>query len=209
MKVNAANDVDAGGGSFLDGHKHAGFYHLVIEKADEGAGSGDPDAKFECQVLASTVEGTEGKRYDHAFFLPDMSRDDDSIERAKKVNTAFLVAIGLMVPEDFGKDVDIDVPSAAGRQFCIQLEQKMEQNPETGSYDKGTRFLRPSFANIYHVDDPDAKQIPKNLEALKMLPPEQRHGAEWFDWKKKTAAKTSSEDTTGKVSGAGQFDDLV
>jgi hypothetical protein len=180
FNLESADSLDIGG-VYID---QPGSYHFVVDNALEPGAANEPAAKFECTCLSGTVEGCAGKRWDLGLFAPDRSKDDGD-QKTRKLNTAFFVAVDLFDPRQLGQEREIKVEEAIGRQFLVQLERKMDKNKDTGKYDVPSKFLRVAYTNIYHVDDPLGKAIPKDEEALGMLNQSLRHPESYFDFRSK------------------------
>lgn len=182
---DAPEDV-GGSGKFLN---EPGTYHLAVMKIHEGQmANGKPISGFcvAMSVLAGTVEGQNEKELDLTFFNGKLDSKDKG-EFARKKQAAFLIASGLMTPAQLGqRGLSIDLSQAEGRQVIATLEHDNREGAEK-------KFLQLAFANIYHPDDPRAKEFPKNSEALSLIPNDQRHGTEYFAplSKKPTAAASA------------------
>ena len=203
---------DAPGGDQLNGDDgnrigEPGTFHLVITSVKEGEGpSGKPidGFTFEADVLGGTVEGCAGKAHRETLFAPNLSGSDAAQAMARKKLAAFFIATGVMIPDQLGKSVDIDVDKAIGKQLIVDLERQKDKD-EKGKYTIPTKYVQTAYANIYHVDDPDVKDIPKNAEALGMRDDADKHGPEWFAFK----AKKGAQPTPAAAGASGdQFDDL-
>lgn len=160
MKHRTGGDFNTGG--FLN---EPGTYHLCItdatEKPENKNGSLIDNAAFRvaCEVMAGTVSGQENKSVDILFFHPKPTDKNEGAFARKKIDR-FLLAVNLVSDEDKDKDLDVDIAKCVGRQFVAKLEHE----------DENAKFLRVAFADIYHVDDPAVKSIPKNADALKLIP---------------------------------------
>lgn len=162
MRYETGKDFGPGG-KYLD---EPGTYHMHITEIDETPTDKNncviPDAMFRVtmKVLAGTTEGQEEKVHGELFFQPRGENDF-----SKKKIDRFLLATGLIGEADKGKVVEIDLQKATFRQVMIQLEKRQSRDRE---------FLNMAQARIYHVDDGDVRDMPKNEKALRMIPPDQR-----------------------------------
>lgn len=163
MKHRTGSDFQTGG--FL---KEPGTYHFCIVDAVENPTNKDgaliDNAAFRiyAEALAGTAPGQENKQCDIIFFWPKPSDKNEGAFNRKKIDR-FLLAIGLMQEEDKDKELDIDIGKAVGKQFIAKME-----------LDEDNKFLRVSFADIYHVDDPAIKTVPKSESGLKLIHPSLR-----------------------------------
>lgn len=177
------DEMNHQGGNFVD---EPGTYHVHVVDVKDGQGpKGEPIEGFtvSCEVLAGTVEGCANKVTDLTFFAPRLDAKESQILLTKRRNAAFCLATNLVDPSSLGSRKEVDVSEANTQQFIVSLERQMDKNEETGKYDVPGKFLRVRFADIWHVDDPDAKDYPKNQDALKMIDQKHRHGEEWFGFK--------------------------
>lgn len=149
----------------------AGDFHMVIEEISEPATKPDgtliQNSLFgiTARVLATNAPGQEDKEWRGVFFQPNLQAKDGGKFDRKKVDR-FLLAVGLINPTDKGVDVEIDLDDAVGRQFLIRLEENQTRD--------GKSVYQMKFADVYHVDDPEAADIPKSNDGLKLIPAELR-----------------------------------
>lgn len=160
MRHQTGNDFATGG--FL---QEPGTYHFCVidctEEVIDAKGSIVDNAAFRAslEVLAGTSPGQEKKTCDMLFFHPKPSDKNEGAFARKKIDR-FLLAVGLIEENAKGQGVDIDMTTAIGRQFVAKMEQD-EKNP---------KYLRLSFADIFHVDDEAVKAIPKCEAMLRQIP---------------------------------------
>lgn len=189
MKHKAGADVSTGG-TFL---KEPGTYHFCVTDAEEnptnkktGALVDNGAFRIDLEVLDGTVSGQEHKTCDMLFFHPKPSDKNEGAFARKKIDRC-LLALNLMTDAQLGTDVDVDMKMAVGRQFIAKME-----------LDNDGKFLQLAFSDIYHVDDPAVKTIPKNESALKLIPASMRKIGEQPKSPSKPTANGQS-----KSSGAG------
>ena len=163
MKHRTGKDFK-GGGKFL---AEPGTYHMVILEMTETPTKRDgtliQNAAFRAtmSVLAGTVEGQDEKIYEATWFHPNSGSKDGGAFDTKKIDR-FLLSTGLIEDGDKEADVELDLSKAIGRQVIIRLEKRDE------------KYLQMQGADIFHVDDPDAKSCPKKESALKLMPENHR-----------------------------------
>lgn len=164
MKWQSGDDYSSGG-NFLS---EPGTYHLCITDIDENPtkrdGSLIDNAAFRVglSVLDGTTEGQKEKTTDLTFFYPKPTDKDEGKFRRKQIDRFFLAA-GLLAESDKGAEKEIDLSDAVGRQIVAKLE------PSSNG-----KYLQLAFADVYHVDDPAVKDIPKSAVALRLVPSSQR-----------------------------------
>jgi hypothetical protein len=123
-----------------------GKYHILIQGVDES----DPSKSIavDYEILSGTVKGMEGKT--NREYL---SRSAKSEKRL----ALFVLATKLTTTEQMidakrtGKRLALDLTQAEGRQICVELVKS-----------KDGQFVNWSFAGIWALDAPEAKDIPKN-----------------------------------------------
>jgi hypothetical protein len=183
-----------------------GKYHCQVvwieEEPRKQDGSMIANAVFRahCTVLDGTVAGQRGKECNLMFFAPKLT-DKDNGEMAKKKILFFAqsigcasVANGKMVikfgPEVGEADYDegdehIGSLHARGRQFVVEVEK-----------DREGKYVTMRYANVWHVDNPVVKDVPKDKAALGLLPPTLRKAAKDFA---KPGTATGNVATTAKT----------
>jgi len=195
MEFDAPEEL-GGSGNYLS---EAGTYHLAINHVWEGTGpKGGVIQGFSVglQVLAGTVEDQEKKELNLTFFNPNLNHSEVAQRIRRQQQAAFLIASGLMAPADLGKRVSIDLNKAIGQQVIATFE-KNEYNG----------ILRLRFSDIFHVDDPRAKNFPKDLDSIAMLPTEKRKGESYFA-PLKAGKKTAAEQPVASSMTQSDLDEL-
>lgn len=185
--METTEDIGGGSSQYLN---EPGTYHMIVTSVAENEGpKGNPIDGFTVglSVLDGTAKGQKDKSTNLCLFSPDQSKSDKSQEWARKKQTAFVIASGLLdLKKDLkklGGKVQIDLQTAVGRQIVATFES-----------DDSGKYMELSYANIYHVDDPRAANFPKDKEALAIIPKDQRKDATYFAplLKKGESTKTAS-----------------
>ena len=163
----------SGGGSFLEA---AGKYHMVVTEVNYPAvdlqGGLMENGLFNVtlSVLAGSVPGMKDKTIRLTFFRPNLSGKDGGKFARKKVDR-FLLAVGLVNPGEEGQRKSFDITQAAFRQLLIELERKETEHTDKKTGKKTTKEVTDiKFANIFHVDDPDASDYPRDMESMNLIP---------------------------------------
>lgn len=170
MDFQASDDASTGG-AFVT---NPGTYHAMVidsqEQATDKEGKPLDGFRIVAQVLAGTVASEKGKTFDLLFFHPKPT-DKNEGAFARKRQTRCFIALAKMKPSDLGKRVTIDLTpdETIGRQFVCTLEKE-----------DGKKYLSLHFADIFHVDDPEAAPFPKDTNLLGQLLPEWRLKPEDF-----------------------------
>jgi hypothetical protein len=186
MKWGTGDDMGSGNTRV----SKAGDYHMVIEDISEPAVKPDgtliQNSLFGivAKVFATNAAGQEDKEWRGVWFNPNLQAKDGGKFDRKKVDR-FLLAVGLINPSDKGIEADLELSDAIGRQFLVRLEENQTRDGKT--------VVQMKFADIYHVDDPEAADIPKSQEGLSMIPAELRRVAKASRPGGQTAKATAKE----------------
>ena len=201
-----------------------GKYHCRVDWIEEEPRKTDgtmiDNALFRahCVVLDGTVPGQRDKELNLMFFGPKMTdKDNGEMARAKVRN--FAAAIGCLELNGqqmviaFGPD-----PGAAdyneGDEHIGSLYARNRQYVCEVEMDREGKYVTLRYSNVWHVDNPVCKDVPKCKEHLKLLPPSLRKTAKDFakpgdKGKDKgtggaagTAAKTPPTAPTGAAGGS-------
>jgi hypothetical protein len=106
------------------------------------------------EVLAGTVEGQEGRQLTHFLNL-----NDDG--QYTKKHLRFALATGLIKPGE--KKDEVDWTAAEGKQLVFSVE-KRESKKDGKVYTQVSGY----GLDLWCVDNPEVKDVPKNKEALKL-----------------------------------------
>lgn len=172
--LETTEDVYGGDGQSLS---EPGTYHFLITEMKQGEGpSGKAIDGFTVglMVLDGTVKDQKDKTFNLCLFSPNLSHSDKGQEWARKKQTAFAIASGLIDPNNLGGRVQVELEHAVSRQVVATLSKDDKES------DNGKTYLSLHFANIYHVDDPRAKSFPKDPESLSVIPADLRKGEDYF-----------------------------
>lgn len=172
-----------------------GTYHFVVTAIREGeGGSGSPVDGFtvEADCLGGTIDECAGKSHKETLFAPDLSKTEKNQLMSKRKLAAFFIATDLMKPDQLGKPCNIELQNAVGRQFVMKLARQMEKDAN-GNFTVETKFLQLNFSDIFHIDDPEVKDVPKNVEALGMIDKALRHSEDYFAFKAKKKAAPAKQ----------------
>ncbi len=179
-----------GGGTYLE---EAGTYHFAVNEVYEGTSSkGTPIQGFtvDLQVIAGTTDGQEGKLLQLAFFNPNLAHKEEAQRIAKQAQAAFLIATGCLDPAKLGTKVSIELAQAVGSQIIATVDVNDYNDQQN---------IRLRYADVFHVDDPRTKRMPKDASALEIIPAESRKGESYFaPLLKKT--KSVAKESTSRMS---------
>ena len=162
---------ELGGSTYLE---EAGTYHFAVNEVYEGTsakGTVIQGFTVDLQVMAGTTEGQEGKLLSLAFFNPNLSHKEEAQRIARQAQAAFLIATNLLDPSKLGSKVSIDLSKAVGTQIIATVD--------VNDYN-GQQNLRLKFADVFHIDDPRTKRMPKDASATEIIPAENRKDESYF-----------------------------
>lgn len=170
-----APDEIGGGGKFLT---VPGTYHFQVKQVMNGQGpGGNAVSGFTASLVVLT--GTDESQKDHEInltFFNGRLTDKDQGNFARVKQGAFFIAANVMTPEQLGqRGLKIDLGKANGAQVIATLEVDEHQSKD------GKTFLRLSYANIFHIDDPRASGFPKLAGAIELIPQEYRRQESFFE----------------------------
>lgn len=203
-----------GPSGFLD---QPGSYHLLVENVKVGLNSKDEPfngTTVEVQCLGGSVPGQEQKKCDITLWDIDASKPETEQRQTVKRLWAFYIGTNVLQPVDMQSgDVDFDEKLAIDNQLIVKLQHKQKKSVENGKTvwrdDPSSRFLEIAYADIFHVDDPDVASVPKNADAIAIIPKKHRHEKEWFAYKGEASNGVSAKsDVSAKKSDYSDDDDF-
>ena len=211
VETVAGEDLASNAGNRL---QHPGWFHATIVDVKDGLstqGKSINGFTVEVDIMAGKADEANvdpkeiaGKTMSLTFFAPDLSGSAEQQDGTRRLNTAFLVAANLIDPSKLGQAVEIDPLAAIRHHIVIHLRWKHQNvdvnGVETWVDDK--QYMQIAYADVCHIDDPQAASIPKNVAALKFIKPEHRHKPEWFAFKAKNgngAAPAAAKAPAGNV----------
>ena len=160
-----------------------GKYHVLVLAIDENPTNKDgkliDNAVFRASlsVLDGTTPGQKDKQMDLLFFAPKMTHKDRG-EMARKKIWFFANSIGC--GEIVNGKMRLDFSLAAGRQCVADIEISESKYTDASGAERTTHNPNIKFCNVYHVDDPRVKDVPKDAGSISLLPAELRKKPEDF-----------------------------
>lgn len=194
LDFDAPEDAGGSAGNFL---QTPGIYHFVVSHVEERAAVKDKPPLDAIRIHATVVDGsvckdgvcTEREKDVQLTIYDPKPTDKDGGAFGKKKQARAFIALSAMKPQDLGKRVKIDLTNCVGRQFIAKINVK--------DGDRGGKFAELSYADIYHVDDPEAAGFRKDENAIKtMIPAQFRLPPEAF-----SALKNAKEDHSSNQGG--------
>jgi hypothetical protein len=164
ISYQTGDDFDTGG-SFLD---KEGWYHMIVTAASDTPCNRDGQPinnamfRVDCTVAAGTAPNCRDKTKDLLFFYPNPNNKDGG-EFGRKIVDRALLALNVIQPDQKNAGVDFTPEDLVGRQFIVHLQK-----------DRDGKYLELAYADIFHVDDPEVAEHPKDGESLAIIPAEFR-----------------------------------
>lgn len=195
LDFDAPEDAAAGGGNFLT---TPGTYHFVVSHVDERAKKNDGTPVDAICIHATVVDGTtrkdgvctEREREVKLTLHDPKPTSKDGGEFSRKKQARAFIALGAMKPADLGKrGIRIDLTQCVGRQFVAKIEVK--------DGERGGKFADLAYADIWHIDDPEAASYPKSEQAIAMIPTALRLPVEAFAALKGASGASGSNGSAG------------
>lgn len=158
-----------------------GFYHVAIMEQNPQPKSSNGSQYIDglglkFQVAAGTHPDQFDKTYDCVFIKGNPQQKDNGSFCNRKLLRLF-IATGLMGEHAPGQQTTLDTSLMVGRQCVIELEEK--PNSPTSKNPNGTH-VEFKGAQVFHVDDPAVKDVPKHFELLSIIPKELRRAESTF-----------------------------
>lgn len=193
---------DFAGGGYVDAP--CTVHAVVVEvKESQGPKGGVIDGNtFVLHVLAATDPNQVGRQHTECMFNPNLSNKDGGMFTRKQL-AAFYIACNLVDPSQRGKRVALDVTKAQDQQMILKLSRD-----DYNSNKKGYDIYSLDGLQVFHVDDPRVASIPKDADAIKLIPAEKRHDAAWFEQFKPKGESASTPAQRQPVGAGVNLDDL-
>lgn len=176
-----ASDIGEGElarGGFVD---KEGFYHVEFTDAEKEADPSKgkmPCIRVDMKVLAGTEKSQVGKMHFHRMNLAKKGGPGELLRLSvgsRKNLFKFFVQLGLLKQEEVEGNQAVALPwrKLAGMQAVIEIknepyeEKDRERGTPTGKMLDSYRI--PYGCNVWQVNDPKVKDVPKDVEALAIL----------------------------------------
>lgn len=137
-----------------------GKYHIlvtaVIEEPTKENGELIDAIQLEGICEGGTDPSQAKKSLQIKFFNGTSDKDGGAFAAKKQLRLAD--ACNLLKPAKPGQEVEVDWKKAAGSQIIVYLKKS----------DKG--YMELDRLHVYHIDDPEVADVPKNMQAVKLIP---------------------------------------
>lgn len=158
LATNGMTEKDIEGGN---NRPAPGMYHAMIETVREL-----PDqnyVQYDFVILAGTVADQGGKTISQRLYIE--GKDEKGTAMCTRRITRFAVETGAMDRADIGKDVDVDLALAEGRDCIIKVIEREydEKDKETGAKTgKKKKAVELDFFGIWSTDSEEVAQVPRD-----------------------------------------------
>lgn len=154
----------------------SGTFHFLITAQDPAPLNKEKTShidglKITIAVLAGT-DGTQFQKQSEQILFRGKPTDKDGGKFANTKLHKLFVATGLKNGLNPGQKTALDTSLLVTRQFVAEIEARDDGRGNVRHQIKGDR--------IYHVDDPEVANVPKNAEALNYIPAELRRSPSSF-----------------------------
>lgn len=157
VQLGAPQNFDQSKEELHNAPKGGGTYHLAVNNAEQvtSGKKGTPGWKMTFEVLAGTIPGQEGKKFDETFWVTDGT--------VARMNV-FIGATGA-IPAGQSADDTIAMPAAVGRQFIGATE---EEKYKTDAGKEGVK-TKLTYDGMWPIGHKDVANIPVNQDAIRLL----------------------------------------
>lgn len=183
LATNGMTEKDIEGGN---NRPAPGMYHAMIETVREL-----PDqnyVQYDFVILAGTVADQGGKIISQRLYIE--GKDEKGTAMCTRRITRFAVETGAMDRSDIGKDVDVDLALAEGRDCIIKVIEREydEKDKETGAKTgKKKKSIELDFFGVWSTDDEEVAQVPRDPA-----------------WARRLSSSSSPPKSSGSSSGNGK-----
>jgi len=140
-----------------------GTYHMVVTKIDpeplKKSGERIDALCIHVGVVAGTDQRCVGNNYEVYLNNPSHANKDGG-EFLRRIQTRFFFVTKLVAEDQLDKEVEIDLDDAIGRQFIAKFSEEEYQ---------GKKQVKLSGVDMWHVDDPYVKDIPKDSLSINQI----------------------------------------
>ena len=174
----------------------AGVYHVQIIHSTEQPTkkNGELIDGWGIKGKVLTQGDEENKQFELTFYNARVTDTEEQQERSIRKQASLLIAAGLVTEAQMEQEVDFNVADLTNRQVIVDLEMYKPK-------DKDKEYLQLKFDRVFHIDDPRMKAVPKNADAVKLLPATWRRKPESFDLEKLGGKPVAANGTNGNGSG--------
>ncbi len=141
-------------------HPEIGFAHVTVANVNDSrtTTTGKPfnGTKVEFEILAHSVPGQEGKKWEEIYWLDKNGQETDNYLQAM---SALCFSAGLLKRGD--PDRDVQPEELENCQVIVEVEErKSDGKTYFGIKDMGRK--------VWPVEHPDVAAVPKNLDAIRL-----------------------------------------
>ena len=157
-----------------------GFYHVAVLAQNPQPIGKNQQYIDGLEVQFGVLAGTHLDQFDTSYtciFIKGNANHSDGGRFCNLKLLKLFTALGLLGEHAPGQQTTLDTSLLVGRQCVIEVESK--KNSE-GSKNPDGFHIEFKGAQVFHVDDPAVKDVPKHPEFLGIIPKELRRAATTF-----------------------------
>jgi len=154
-------DTSAGGNYLeVDCWAHVAIVAVNTSPRDkDGNARQNAIVELTMEVLAATVAGQEKKLVTEIIWGPKLDARDGGAFAKKKI-ARLALATGLISKGAKGKRISVDFSNLQDRQMIVQFKKSGDEK----------MYMGIAFADMYHVDDPEKRDVPRDQAAIGSSP---------------------------------------
>lgn len=157
-----------------------GFYHVAVMAQNPQPIGSNQQYIDGLEITFGVLAGTHPDQFDSSFestFIKGNKNHSDGGRFCNLKLFKLFNALGLLGEHVPGQQTTLDTARAVGRQCVIEVEAK--KNSEKAKNPEGFH-IEFKGAQVFHVDDPAVKDVPKHPQYMAVIPKELRRDASTF-----------------------------
>lgn len=163
VTFETSEEITGGQGGFVDAEGTFHFNGVSFHINEKPDGKSYKGWTLLARVVGGTDETQVGKQM--TIYMGD-KKPNGSETFWKDLRTRVLVACGFMKIEAMGKPVSFNPKEPGVFQFVAKVK---------ANQDGDRTFYGMSYMDIYHVDDPEVAEVPKDAESLSFIDQSRRY----------------------------------
>ena len=164
VKVKQTQSIENSQYASKPGRYHVTVTQFVENPADKNDIPMEGALKLGVEILNGTDASEIGKSFNTTFFPPKEDNDGKEDFNTLKLTRLIVALTGEHKP---GEETELTEADAIGRQMVIELDNRKDKKSDKVYFD-----LR--GANLWHVDDAEVSNVPKDQQWIGLIAPELR-----------------------------------
>ena len=165
VKVKQSETIENSQYASKPGRYHVTVTQFIENPPDKNDIPMEGAVKLGVEILAGTDSSEAKKTFNTTFFAPKESDSGKQDFNTLKLTRLIVALTGLHRP---GEETELTEADAIGRQMVIELAHRTDKN------DTNKVYFDLKGANLFHVDDPEVANVPKDQEWINLIAPELR-----------------------------------